>query len=596
MKDEKARIQQRLIQALSLLLFGYLLLSAAWPLSGGMLPPDMFLRLDPLTAALVPISVREWILRLLPGLAVLGLVLLFGRVFCGYICPMGITLDIGRSIGGLFAKGGKIPEPVRLSPHWRKAKYLVLAVMLGAAVTGVNLVFWGSPVALATRFWALLMHPISLLGGGLALNAGTPLFEGLGFTSLTYMTIEFRRFDTLYFVGGFWILLFALERVKPRFWCRYLCPAGALQGLLSLRPLWRRRVSGCIHCGACARRCPAGAIAPDGRTKSHGDCIACRACTDGCPVDGVHFSFFAPHIVMPKRGGEEQNHGFSGADSERDAARDKGSLSRCLPSRRVFLGATLAGAALASVQYSGAHSLLRVPARGAFWQPDLVRPPAALPEPDFLARCIRCGECMKVCPTNGLQPTWLSAGPEGVFSPVLAPRRGPCEPECNACGQVCPTGAIRPLPLEEKRWAKVGTALVRKERCLAWAENRRCVVCQEVCPYGSVNLVQTPGAAVPVPVVNALRCFGCGFCEQHCPTRVPSIIVEPLNALRLDTADYKETGQAMGLELRPGVSQELLETVPEGRMPPGFMPLEDSAPHGNEAGEGKAALPPGFSD
>lgn len=595
----KSAILRRGIQALSLLLFVWLLLSAAWPLAAGILPPDAYLRMDPLVAALVPVVVREWLPRLLPGLAVLGLTLLFGRFFCGYICPMGITLDLGRAVGAFFAGRKKTPEPIPLSPRWRKVKYLVLAAMAGAACVGVNLLFWGSPIALATRFWALVVHPIGLLGGGLALEAVTPLFESLGSASLSYLTVEPRRFTTLYFVGGFFVLLFVLERVRPRFWCRYLCPAGALMGLFSLRPFWRRRVERCVNCETCARQCPAGAIAPGGETTFHSECIVCRNCVDVCRTNGVRFAFSGSSVTRPVRKKTDSGQGEGNQDgppADREKVPQEASCPHCLPSRRAFLGATAAGVALAAVQYSGTHSLLRIPAHGALWSPELVRPPAALPEPDFLDRCIRCGECMKVCPTNGLQPTWLAAGPEGMFSPVLTPRRGPCETDCNACGQVCPTGAIQPLPLKEKHWAKVGTALVHRERCLAWAENRRCVVCQEVCPYGSVNLVQVDGAAVPVPVVNALRCFGCGFCEQHCPTRVASIVVEPLNALRLEAANYQETGQSMGLELRPGVSQELYEVVPDGQLPPGFMPLEETAPRESGAdGGGKVPLPPGFS-
>ena len=245
-----------------------------------------------------------------------------------------------------------------------------------------------------------------------------------------------------------------------------------------------------------------------------------------------------------------------------------------LPSRRAFLWSAGAGAVFAAVQLSGAHSLLRAEARGVIWPAGCIRPPGALPEPDFLGRCIRCGQCMKVCPTNGLQPSWLSAGPEGVFSPVLAARRGPCEPDCNACGAVCPTGAIRSLALAEKQWAKMGTAVVLRDSCLAWAENRRCVVCEEVCPYGAIACVQAPGAKVAVPVVKAASCYGCGYCEQFCPVRVSAIVVQPLNVLRLADGSYRETGRSIGLDLHPSEKKRAGEgypdALPEGGLPPGF--------------------------
>jgi formate hydrogenlyase subunit 6/NADH:ubiquinone oxidoreductase subunit I len=188
---------------------------------------------------------------------------------------------------------------------------------------------------------------------------------------------------------------------------------------------------------------------------------------------------------------------------------------------------------------------------------------------------------MKVCPSNGLQPFF--SGLEGIFAPVLLPRRGPCEPDCNACGAVCPTGAITALPLHEKQWAKLGTAVIVQERCLAYAEGRRCVVCQEVCPYGAIRLEQqlTPGlknAPVTVPIVASAKCFGCGYCEHHCPVRIPAVVIYPLNALRLSNTNYKQSAQQAGLELKPVSSAETQWSPEEeqgsketaGGLPPGF--------------------------
>jgi MauM/NapG family ferredoxin protein len=233
------------------------------------------------------------------------------------------------------------------------------------------------------------------------------------------------------------------------------------------------------------------------------------------------------------------------------------------------------GLLLAGVQYSGARSLLNADNRQL--SPACIRPPGAVPEPAFLALCLRCGECMKVCPSNALQPVWLAAGPEGLFSPVLTPRRGPCVPDCNACGRVCPTHAIRALPLEEKRWARVGTAVVLQNTCLAWAQGRACVVCQEVCPYGAVKLQKMEGLAVPAPVVYNERCYGCGYCERHCPVSVSAIVVEPLNALRLADTSYKLAAQAAGMDYTPpdlhdgtGPDAGHGQGLPEDSLPPGF--------------------------
>jgi ferredoxin len=223
----------------------------------------------------------------------------------------------------------------------------------------------------------------------------------------------------------------------------------------------------------------------------------------------------------------------------------------------------------------GLDSLQQPAALGLIHRPALIRPPGAAPEEDFLRLCLRCGACMQACPGNGLQPTLFLAGLAGLFSPVLVPRRGACAAACNACGEVCPSGAVRKLPLEEKQRAKIGAAHVLRQKCLAWEEDKRCVVCQEVCPYGSISLRTLPGCQAPVPFVKAERCFGCGACEYHCPVASPAIVVEAGGALRLRKGSYIEAAREarLTLELAPKDAQDLLpggESLPEDSLPPGF--------------------------
>lgn len=556
----KARRFRRLVQAASLMLFLWLLWRQAASPQGanGPIPPDFFPRLDPLAATATLLAGREWIAALLPGLSLLAVALLAGRLFCGWICPFGATLD---AASGLMRRhAGPVRECLRPSPSARKIKYLLLIAVLAAALAGVNLAWWAAPIPLITRFYGLLLHPLALLGGHEILALSRPALNYLDWPALNYLAITPRRFASLYFLAGFFGLIFWLERVKPRFWCRFICPAGALLGLFSLFPIWRRRVSSCIQCGKCARTCPAGALPPQGRPCPHSECITCQTCADVCPTRGTAFSFFRPSNTADDK------------KSPATAPLPTAPGPSALPSRRAFLAAAAGGVGLAGLERSALGSLLGPDARGNLWSKGCLRPPGALPEAAFLDRCLRCGLCMRACPSNGLQPAWLAAGPEGMFSPVLTPRRGPCEPDCNLCGQVCPTQAITPLPLTEKRWAKIGGAVVHNNRCLAWAEDKRCVVCQEVCPFGAVECVQTAGALVPVPLVKAAKCFGCGYCEQHCPARVPAITVQPLNALRLARGSYIQAGKAAGLSLEPIPRKDLEQTptLPAGSLPPGF--------------------------
>ena len=536
-RPARGRLFRGLAQAASLALFVWLLWWGAASPDGleGVVP--LFLRLDPLAAAATVLAGRAWLAVFWPALLLPGLTFFFGRLFCGWLCPLGATLDAASSLMNSLAAR----RPAAPALRFRPVKYLLLTVFLAAALAGVNLAYWAAPLPLATRFYGLLLHPLVLLGGHETLNLGRPVLDSLAWPALSYLVIVPRRFASMYFLAGFFGILFWLERVGPRFWCRNLCPAGALLGLIShlFPPWWRRRVSACVNCGKCAKACEA--IRPNGQAVWAGECLTCQKCVDLCPARSTLFSFFRTEKTPAEPG-------------------------PCgLPSRRVFLAAALGGLGLAGLERSGLASLLG-PETPRGLPEACLRPPGALPEADFLARCLRCGLCLRACPTNGLQPAWLAAGPEGVFSPVLRPRRGPCEPDCRLCGQVCPTRAITSLEPAEKRWAKIGGAVVHPNRCLAWGEGKSCVVCQEVCPYGAIESVLS--AQVPAPRVKAAKCFGCGYCEHYCPVRVSAITVLPLNALRLARGSYIEAGRAAGLDLDR--SHDPQPPNLENGLPPGF--------------------------
>ena len=536
---------RRLIQAGSLSLFCWLLWRTAWPLAEGCLPVDAFARLDPLTGLGVPLAARAWPERLLPAVFLLAATAAFGRFFCAYLCPMGTTLDLG----GAFVRYGQAPPPSRPAPHPLPPplKYALLAGMLTAAACGVNLLFWGSPTALATRLYALAVHPLGLFLGKEVLELAKPLAEEAGFASMSYTVLTERAYDGFAFILVFFLALIGLERLRPRFWCRYLCPAGALFGLASRLPFWRRMTRSCTQCGACFRACPTGALVDSGRLTRHSECLTCRACVHACPLDRVSFRFALP---------------FSFHSAPQD-----GTAPGLALSRRLFLGGAGAGLVLATAHHALPGFPYGPPAPGE----GPVRPPGSIPEPMFPSHCIRCGQCMKVCPTNALQPA-LTWGTGNVFSPVVTAVTGPCEPECNACGHVCPTQAILALPMASKQAAKIGTARVSHDRCLAWEDGKACVVCQEVCPFGAIEL-RISKSGPPAPVVAGDRCFGCGYCEYHCPVRSPAIVVTAQGALRLDADGYVRVAREAGLSLVPGThgaAPMLPVIIPEGQLPPGF--------------------------
>lgn len=297
------------------------------------------------------------------------------------------------------------------------------------------------------------------------------------------------------FIGLIFISILALNRIRPRFWCRFICPFGALLAVGSTTSRIQRKLGdSCNECNICHATCQ-GAPAKEGaKNWNPQECFLCFNCQKVCPEKAISF-----HVKK----------------SQKEISP---SLSTLLPSRRAFLASTAASLAVVPVIHAAPHKKLS--------NPKLIRPPGSLPENDFINRCVRCGECMKVCPANGLQPTLLEAGLEGIWSPMFNMRLGYCEYTCTLCGQVCPTGAIQKLTEQQKKDVKIGLAFIDVSRCLPYAFSISCIVCEEHCPtpdkaivFEEKEIITHDGLAktLKFPRVDPLRCIGCGICENKCP-------------------------------------------------------------------------------
>jgi ferredoxin len=270
--------------------------------------------------------------------------------------------------------------------------------------------------------------------------------------------------------------------VFPRFWCVYICPTGLL---LSLVARWRRFAvtppANCLHCGLCERSCPTGA-AHRLPQPAGSDCLVCGRCSQVCPADS--FAVTAkPEDAPPPAG--------AGTFTRREILR--------------------AGVALAV-----AGAAMPVFSRPAGANP--LRPPGALEEDEFLARCSRCGRCIKACPAQCIKPLPLTSGPALFLTPAIIPREARCE-LTQDCQKVCPTGAISHLPVDK---TLMGLAEIDKTRCIGWAEHRLCLLCQEQCPQHAID-----SDAQDRPSVITDLCVGCGACENGCPLDDAAIVVRP---------------------------------------------------------------------
>ena len=400
---------------------------------------------------------------------------LFGRIFCGFFCPLGAAIDfVDRYVFKMLR------QPQRRPPHYlQKLKYIFLFAIIFISLTGVLFPFFTDPLSLITRIFTVFVYPLPSLIGSLVQPLGA-------FIGLSDTRISVPLFYGSTGIGILFLLIFAGAYWDRRFWCQYICPSGAFFGLLSSYALFRRTTHAtiCGGCSACIKKCPTRAIDhEDHRKTSVAECILCGECV-GIKKDCSLFTM--------KRSAD-----FAGKTVGADIGR-----------RHAILGIA-AGALMLPVLK--ANALGRRDNTGR-----LVRPPGAVPEDLFNARCLACGQCMKVCPTNAIQPCTLDDGLQRLSTPKIVPRIGGCEEKCHACGTVCPTGALRRLPYDEKRFAKIGTAVIDKNRCLAWEQNKECLVCDEVCPYHAIDpkLLQTSRGMFKVPVVDADLCMGCGICEQ----------------------------------------------------------------------------------
>ncbi len=481
---------RRLVQYLALLAFVVLFVwsrRGGWPASLVNIP----MRLDPLTMLAHLLASRTFLAGSALALITLGLTLTLGRAWCGWLCPLGTTLDLLP----LRRRRYKAAGP---SGSWRSVKYVLLLTTLAAALFANLTLLIFDPLTIFFRTLSLSLWPAVdqiVTGAEFSLYSVPPLrpaistFDGLVRPRLLPPEPVFYRYTSLY--AGLFLGLVLLNRVAHRFWCRYLCPLGGLLGLLSKVAIVRREVAAdCTQCDVCARVCPTGTVQPEaGYASDPAECTMCMECVAACPRGSAEFPI---HLSLAER---QPYH----------------------PGRRQALASL--GGALAGVGLLGSGLAARRD------HPYLIRPPGAR-ENNFLSKCIRCGECMRACPTSALQPALAEAGVEGLWTPLLVPRLGYCDHSCTACGQVCPVQAIPPLSLEEKREQVIGLAYIDQNRCIPWADNQDCIVCEEMCPVPDkavklelVEVLNADGQWVSVqrPHVIRERCIGCGICEYKCP-------------------------------------------------------------------------------
>ena len=510
-KGSRAYKIRIIVQGILFVVFLFLLIFAD-PIAEKDTSVNIFLRSSPLSAIGAMVAAKEFIVQYWPAILLAIASLFLGRFFCGWICPLGTTLDVTDRL--LTSQRNRFPYKIY---DGKRFKFYLLAFLLLSLIISHQMVGWFDPLSIATNAFTVVIHPycVSLV------NSFFNHLHGFPFVNFISDWIHSTLKEILFalhapFFRGHLIFLIIFTAIVSfglfykRYWCRNVCPLGALFSLLSEWSLIKRVVGEniCDGCNKCNSECKMGAIDETGKKTQEGECILCMKCQDICHTGAVRFIKKQPFDQ---------------------------SFSVDLTKRGFFV------ACVSSVISAPLLSLNFHKKRGG-GDLGIIRPPGSLPENRFLAKCIRCGECMRACKTNGLHPTILEADLSGMWTPQLIPRIGYCAYDCVLCTRVCPSGAITKLPQEVKQKLAIGKARINRNRCIPWVgyaglpeleKNWRdvnCGVCEEVCPVPTKAIhfntyVHGNGKEIRRVYVREEVCIGCGFCEKVCPVSGRSAII-----------------------------------------------------------------------
>ena len=448
---------------------------------GGFIPPAV-------VSATTTLQVVPAVVRAFSGAAgaiaalcgILLLTLLFGRIYCSSICPLGTVQD-------MFSRLNRRRNSVRRFRYRRQNGVLHYGLLLLSAALagggGMLLLYAIEPFSTFGRLASTFLRPIAV-----AVNNGFAAgLTALG--SYAVYTVSFRIQGAGVLVAAALSLavLFVMSYTRGRLFCNTLCPAGALLGFLSRFSLLRIAIDrgACRDCGLCEKVCKAECVDSVGMHVDFTACVGCFNCFDACPTVGLRY--------------------------RRPRHREEPPVNR----RRRHALRNAAAAAFLAIPSDTLRKLLPAPS-GISRSRLPITPPGSAGIDRFTSRCTACHLCVSQCPTQVLTPAFLEYGPGGLFQPRMDYSVSPCTYECVLCGEVCPTGAILPLAPDTKKLTQIGKAKFVKDDCIVITKKTECGACSEHCPTKAVHMVKTEGHFLPE--VNEGLCIGCGSCEHPCPS------------------------------------------------------------------------------
>lgn len=419
--------------------------------------------------------------------------LVFGRIYCSIICPLGILQDI---IGWVGKKVKKNRYTFSKAVSW--LRYTMLGVMVVALVAGIgSIVQLLAPYSAFGRIATTLLQPLYKMGNNV-LATISEHYDSYGFyhteTGVPNITI------VLAIACVTLVVLAVLAYRNGRTYCNTICPVGTVLSFLS-RFSWMKiqfDADKCKNCSLCTKNCKAACIDFKSHQVDYSRCVVCGDCIESCKFGALGYS-----------------------SSTRDT-----SNTSVDPSKRSFLlaSAMMTTAALAQEAKMTDGGLAEIEEKVAPERQTPITPSGSLSAANMSKKCTGCQLCVSECPNQVLRPgtNWMS-----IMQPTMSYELGYCRPECTRCSEVCPAGAIKPIQKEEKSSIQIGHAVWVKKNCIPLTDGVSCGNCARHCPVGAIEMVPSDPddeESLKIPVVNESRCIGCGACENLCPARPFSAI------------------------------------------------------------------------
>lgn len=442
--------------------------------------------------------------------ALVVLTLVFGRIYCSVICPLGVMQDV---FGRLGKKAKKNRYTYSKEVWW--LRYPMLVLFVGCLFGGIGtIVQLFAPYSAYGRIATMLLQPVWQIGNNILASFAESM-ESYAFYSVD---VWIKSMPVLVIAGLTAIILFALAWRSGRTYCNTICPVGTVLSLFARFSYLKIHfdTKKCRNCSLCTKNCKASCIDFKNHRVDYSRCVACGDCIESCKFGALTYG------CMEVKGNKNE-----GKESEKEVKGNENDYINA--SRRSFLLATAMAAttAIAQEKKTVDGGFADLAEKMAPKRQTPLSPPGSLSASNMSQRCTGCQLCVSECPNGVLRP---SNDLMNLMQPTMSYERGYCRPECNLCSEVCPAGAIKPIDLDEKSSIQIGHAVWIKKNCVNITDGIDCDNCSRHCPTGAIEMVmldEDDDESPMVPAVNDEACIGCGACEYVCPARpFPAIFVE----------------------------------------------------------------------